>query len=96
MNVPVAAVQRKDQPVTPWCIVIVDDRPDDRAATRRMLPICSDMRLRFVEADTCAVAVRMVLGMAPPLECVVLNYSLPDINAPEVLAALTGEVGLTL
>ncbi len=80
----------------PWCIVIVDDSPDDCAEIRRMLLIGSDMPLRFIEADTGASAVRMVLSMAPPPACVVLDYNLPDMNAPDVLAALTGADGLTV
>lgn len=61
-----------------------------------MLLIGSDRRLRFIEASTGAAAVRMVLSMTPPPECIVLDYNLPDMNAPEVLAALTGAGGLTI
>ena len=86
----------KTEGVTPWCIFIIDDSPEDRAEVRRMLLKGSDRRLRFIEAATGASAVRSLLDMTPPPECVVLDYNLCDMDAPEVLAGLTGADGLSI
>ncbi len=78
----------------PWCIVIIDDSPEDRAEIRRMLLNGSERRLTFVEAASAAAGIRAVLGVAIPPDCIVLDYNLPDMDAPEVLAALTGADGM--
>ena len=78
----------------PWRVGIIDDSPDDRAEIRRMLLSGSERRLTFVEAGTAAAGIAAVLGAVPPPDCIVLDYNLPDMNAPEVLAALTGPDGM--
>ena len=74
----------------PWRVFIIDDSPDDCAEIRRMLLSGSERRLTFVEAGTAEAGISAVLGAVPPPDCVVLDYNLPDMSAPEVLAALTG------
>ena len=78
----------------PWCVVIIDDNPDDRAEIRRMLLSGSERRLTFVEAGTAEAGITAVLDAVLPPDCIVLDYNLPDMNAPEVLAALTGPDGM--
>ena len=78
----------------PWCVCIIDDSPDDRAEIRRMLLSGSERRLTFVEAQTAAAGISAVLRATPPPDCIVLDYNLPDMDAPEVLAALTGPDGM--
>ena len=78
----------------PWCVFIVDDSPEDRAEIRRMLLKGSERRLSFVEAAKGDAAICAVLGAVPPPDCMVLDYNLPDMEAPEVLAALTGPDGM--
>jgi PAS domain S-box-containing protein len=80
--------------LAPWCVFVIDDSPDDRAEIRRMLLKGSERRLTFVEAETADAGIRAVLGAVPPPDCVVLDYKLPDMEAPEVLAALTGADGM--
>ena len=80
----------------PWCVFIIDDSPDDRAEIRRMLLKGSDRRLTFVEAETAKAGIAAVLGAALPPDCIVLDYNLPEMNAPEVLAALKGPDGLSI
>lgn len=76
-------------------VVIIDDGADDRAEVRRLLLTGSDRRYKFAEADTGAAGVRAVLDAAGgPPDCVVLDYNLPDMDAPEALAALAGPDGL--
>ena len=80
--------------VKPWRVFIVDDSLDDRAEIRRMLLIGSERSLTFVEAETAVAGISAVLGAASPPDCVVLDYNLPDMDAPEMLAALTGPDGM--
>lgn len=80
-----------------WRVVVVDDSPDDRADVRRLLLTGSERRYQFAEAETGAAAVRAVLDApAGPPDCLLLDYHLPDMDAPEVLAALPGPDGLTV
>jgi PAS domain S-box-containing protein len=87
-------LQIDKETLKPWRVVIIDDSPDDCAEIRRMLLIGSDRRITFVEAKTAAVGIRTVLDAVPPPDCVVLDYYLPDMDAPEVLAGLSGPDGM--
>ena len=78
----------------PWCVFIIDDSAEDRAEIRRMLLKGSDRRLSFVEAATAEAGIAAVLGAVPPPDCLVLDNNLPDMTAPEVLAALKGPDGM--
>jgi PAS domain S-box-containing protein len=80
-----------------WRVVIIEDSPEDRAEIRRLLLKGSERRYQFVEAETGAAGLRTVLDASSGLpECVVLDYTLPDMNAMEVLAAMVGADGLTI
>ncbi len=83
-------------PLQPWCIVIIDESPDERADIRRMLLRGLERQLTFIEAESGATGVRAVLNAAPACNCIVLHYNLPDMNAPEVLAALVGADGMPI
>ncbi|MDB5829630.1 MAG: multi-sensor signal transduction histidine kinase [Variovorax sp.] len=84
-----------------WRVVIVDDSFEDRQQVRKLLLSGSDRRYQFVECETGAAGVAAVKGTkgteasSSPPACVLLDFHLPDINAPEVLAALTGADGMT-
>lgn len=77
-----------------WRVVVIDDSPEDRAEVRRLLLRGSDRRYNFIEASIGAAGVSAVLGAGALPDCVLLDYHLPDIDAPEVLAALQGRDGL--
>lgn len=78
-----------------WRVVVIEDNPEDRIEIRRLLLQGSERRYKFVEAETGAEGARSVLDPTDgPPDCVVLDYSLPDTNAVEVLAALVGPDGL--
>lgn len=77
-----------------WCIVIIDDSPDDRAEVRRLLFRGAERRYVFVEADTGAAGVHAVLSGSQMPDCVVLDFNLPDMDALDVLARLAGPDGL--
>ncbi|MEO7253007.1 MAG: response regulator [Casimicrobium sp.] len=78
----------------PWCVAIIDASPDDRAEIRRMLHSGSERQLSFIEAATAAAGIKAILGAAIPPDCIVLNDSLPEMEAPEILAALVGADGM--
>jgi PAS domain S-box-containing protein len=80
-----------------WRVVIIEDSPEDRAEIRRLLLKGSERRYQFVGAETGVAGVRAVLD-APggPPDCLVLDYTLPDADALEVLAAIVGPDGLTV
>ncbi len=72
-----------------WHILLIDDSADDRADLRQMLLRGGRRRYRFSEAELGADGVRQALDPTHgPVDCVLLDYSLPDMDAPEVLAAL--------
>ncbi len=70
---------------------MIDDSPEDRAEIRRLLLQGSERRYQFIEAETGADGVRQALAAAP--DCMVLDYFLPDMDAPRVLAELAGGDG---
>ena len=73
----------------PWHILIIDDNAEDRADLRRMLLRGAQRRYRFSEAARGDEGLRMALDPANGrVDCVLLDYHLPDMDAPEVLTAL--------
>ncbi len=80
---------------TLWHILLIDDSADDRADLRQMLLLGGSRRYRFSKAELGAQGVRMALDPARgPIDCVMLDYCLPDMDAPEVPAALCNGAGL--
>ena len=70
-------------------ILLIDDNADDCADLRQMLLQSGRRRFTFSQATLGAEGVRKV--WAPehgPVDCVLLDFDLPDMNALEVLAAL--------
>ena len=80
-----------------WRVVIIEDSAEDRSDIRRLLLKGSDRRYQFIEAETGAAGLRCVLDTSNgPPDCVVLDYTLPDMDALEVLAGTRGADGLTV
>ena len=77
-----------------WCILVVDDSPDERAEVRRMLLKGCDRQLTFIEVDTAKAAIAAVRAAIVLPDCMVLDYNLPDMDAPEVLEAVKGPDGM--
>jgi PAS domain S-box-containing protein len=70
-------------------ILITGANPDDCASIRRMLLNGSDRTYVFNEAHLGAAGVRAYRESAnSPPDCVLLDYHLPDMDAPQVLAEL--------
>ena len=80
------------KPIEPrWRLVIIDDSPDDRAEVRRLLLKGSTRRYDFAEAETGAAGIRAIVeALEGPPDCAILDYHLPDCDAPQVLAELAG------
>ncbi len=73
----------------PWHILLIEDNAEDCADMRQMLLRGGTRRYRFSEARFGGAGVRQVLAQEHgPVDCVLLDYGLPDMDAPEVLAAL--------
>ena len=91
MKLPVTSVGPR------WRVVIIDDNPEDRSEVRRFLLQGSSRQYDFVEAKNGEAGVRAVLAdPGGPPDCVILDYHLPDAEAPEVLAELAGPDGDTV
>ncbi|MEQ1803970.1 MAG: ATP-binding protein [Burkholderiaceae bacterium] len=76
-------------------ILLIEDSADDRIDLRQMLLRGSTRRYRFSETQLGAEGVRMALDpKTGPLDCVLLDYDLPDTDAHGVLAALCRETGM--
>jgi signal transduction histidine kinase/DNA-binding NarL/FixJ family response regulator len=79
----------------PWHILLIEDNPEDCADLRQMLLRGGSRRYRFSEARLGAEGVQLVLDpQTGPVDCVLLDYDLPDMNAHGVLAALRQETGM--
>lgn len=73
----------------PWHILLIEDNAEDCADMRQMLLLGGKRRYRFSEARFGAEGVRKVLCQEHgPVDCVLLDYGLPDMDALEVLSAL--------
>jgi len=83
-------------PPRPRHVLVVDDNALDRAELRSQLLRGSEQRWHFTDAATGALALRAIhdAGHAP-FDCVLLDYHLPDMDAPEVLAQLCQATGQT-
>jgi signal transduction histidine kinase len=73
----------------PWHILLIEDNDEDCADMRQMLLRGGTRRYRFSEASMGADGVRQALSRQHgPVDCILLDYALPDMDALEVLAAL--------
>jgi len=80
----------------PWRIVIADDNPDDRREIRRLLLTGSESRYEFMECECAAEALRLVMeSPTQKPDCLLLDFYMPDMDAPELLPALLAADGLT-
>jgi PAS domain S-box-containing protein len=73
----------------PRRILIIEDDPDGRADLRKMILSGSDRQYDFSEAELGATALKQVQENAnTPFDCILLDYHLRDLDAPEMLAAI--------
>lgn len=75
----------------PLKVLIVDDNPDDRSNVRQLLLSGSDRLYSFREADRGDTAIGICGDPAVGLlDCVILDYNLPDMDGVDVITALRG------
>lgn len=78
-----------------WKLVIADDCPEDRAAVRRLLLLGSDRRYQFMNVETAAATCNAILNPDSEIPtCLILDFHLPDAEAPEVIGGLMGSRGV--
>src|SRR5260370_1065613 len=75
----------------PHRILIVDDSPEDRETYRRRIARGGEQDYLFTETDSGEEGLRLYRTERP--DCVVLDYSLPDLDGLEFLARLQAESG---
>ena len=80
----------------PWHILLIQDDAQECSDMRQMLLRCGARRYRFSEARLGADGVRQVLTQEHgPVDCVLLDYGLPDMDTLDVLAALRHGADMT-
>lgn len=79
-----------------WRVLIADDNAEDRAQIRRLLLQGSEDQLIFTEATLGYEAITAARQGSTPPDCMILDYFLPDMEAPAVLAVLRDTNGLTV
>jgi CheY-like chemotaxis protein len=73
-----------------WRVLIIDDSPEDREVARVMLKK-SRLRFHITEAETGEAGLRACFECEEgPPDCILLDCRLPDLDGPEMLAALGG------
>ena len=70
-------------------ILIIDDSPEDQEIMQRLLQTGSTDRFQFNTAETGAAGLQTCLDTEAGLpDCILLDYHLPDYDAPDFLRAL--------
>lgn len=70
-------------------VLIVEDDMVDRMACRRAFAADPDCAFELIEADSGQQGLQLARG-APPPDCILLDYHLPDVTGLEFLARLGG------
>src|SRR5436305_15253014 len=73
----------------PIRLLIVDDSPEDRELYRRLLAQDREHAYEFLEAETGEEG--LALAREGSLDCLLLDYRLPDVDGLEFLARLPAE-----
>ena len=77
---------KKNEPQQPVRLLIVDDNPEDGLRYRKMLSKNKVDRYSFIETDSGEKGLQMV--MQDRVDCVLLDYHLPDMDGIEFLESL--------
>lgn len=72
-------------------LIIVEDNLHDRAEVKALLLRGSTRRYEFREADTGAGCLRLVEELGTSVDCIVMDFDLPDTTAMELLRQLPQE-----
>ena len=74
-----------------WHVLIADDSAEDRAQIRRLMLQGSEDKIIFTEVAMGHEAITLARQANTPPDCMILDYFLPDMEAPAVLTALPRE-----
>jgi diguanylate cyclase (GGDEF)-like protein len=74
-----------------YTVLIIDDSPEDRETYRRLLTRDSDRRFIFLEAESAEAGLEL-WGRAA-VDCVLLDYHLPDADGLDLLDSFADPVG---
>jgi len=74
-------------------ILLVEDDTVDRIACRRALSTDAQCDFVLTEAATGGEGLQLAKAAAKKLDCILLDYNLPDLNGLEFLAALANKTG---
>ena len=69
-----------------YTVVIIDDRPEDRATFRRHLERATDVRYTIMESGRAQEGMDMCVALRP--DCILLDYHLAGMDGLTILAAL--------
>jgi PAS domain S-box-containing protein len=72
-----------------FCVVIIEDNPDDCDMIRRYILRDAPSTYVFREACTGSKGIALCLDQSSPPDCVVLDMNLPDMNGLEIIRALS-------
>ncbi len=77
----------------PLKILIIEDSPEDQATYQRLLKEDGEREYRFMEAETGEEGVAIL--RQTPVDCILLDYNLPDMDGIEVLNELSKDPNFT-
>jgi len=77
----------------PIRLLVVEDSPEDRSLYRRFLSRDPNQSYELLEADSGELALSLV--QRQHVDCILLDYRLPDMDGLEILQALTAGRGIT-
>jgi PAS domain S-box-containing protein len=72
-----------------WKVLIIEDDRIDREIYKRRLLGSTPFQFEFAEADSAGAGIEMANRWGP--DCILLDFSLPDMDGLEALARLRGE-----
>lgn len=72
-------------------LLLVDDDQFDRMACKRALAVNSDCNFELFEAETANQG--LYLARTEPIDCILLDYHLPDLSGVDFLSELAEETG---
>lgn len=79
-----------------WNLLLVDDNPLDMANAKSALLRGTTRRILFHEAHSATEGLRLANELGRRIDCVVLDFDLPDYDAPHVLENLPRDQGIPL
>lgn len=87
--------ERLMEPEKIFHVLQIEDSLDDCADVKRMLLLGSNRHFKFTQAHTGAAGLAVMAELPEPPDCIFLDFSLPDMNALEIIEELKKGGALT-